>query len=229
MFVALNEAIDRLRDDHEVRAVALTGEGPSFCAGLDFKSFMSGDAEVGSGFERGDGEIANFGQRAAYGWRQLPVPVVAGVHGACLGGGLQIALAADVRLAAPDTRLSVMEIRYGLIPDMGLSQTLPGLVRDDVARELTYSGRMVEATEAVELGLLTRIVEDPREAALELAGEIAARSPEAIRSAKRLLGEARGASAAEGLALEAELQRALLGSPGQIAAAAEQLGARTSA
>jgi len=227
MFEALNAAIDELQGDEEVRAVVLSGEGPSFCAGLDFKSFMAAGGEVGDGFERRDGEPANFGQRVAYGWRQLPVPVIAAVHGACLGGGLQIALAADVRLAGADTRMSVMEIRYGLVPDMSLSQTLPGLVRDDVARELTYTGRIVEAEEAAELGLVTRIVEDPLREALELAAEIASRSPDAIRSAKRLLGEARRLPAAEGLALEAELQQALLGSPNQLAAAAEALSSKT--
>ena len=227
MFESLNAAIDELREAEDLRAVVLSGEGPSFCAGLDFKSFMSGEGEVGDGFARRGGEAANFGQRVAYGWRELPVPVIAALHGACLGGGLQIALAADIRLAAADTRMSVMEIRYGLVPDMSLSQTLPGLVRDDVARELTYTGRMVEAGEAAELGLVTRIVEGPHAEALELAAAIASASPEAIRSAKRLLGEARRVAPAQGLALEAELQQALIGSPAQLAAVAEALGSKT--
>jgi len=227
MFEAINIAIDELREAEGLRAVVLSGEGPSFCAGLDFKSFIAGDSELGDGFERPDGETANFAQRVAYGWRELPVPVIAAVQGACLGGGLQIALAADVRLAAPDTRMSVMEIRYGLVPDMSLSQTLPGLVRDDVARELTYSGRIVEAAEAAELGLVTRVAEDPLSEALELAAGIATASPDAIRSAKRLLGEARGSTPAQGLALEAELQQALIGSPAQLAAVAAALGSKS--
>jgi enoyl-CoA hydratase/carnithine racemase len=190
--------------------VVLSGEGPSFCAGLDFKSFASGDTSPGDGFARAEGRAANFAQRTAYGWRTLPVPVIAALRGAVLGGGCQIALGADIRIAGPDTKLSVMEIQYGLIPDMSLSQTLPRLVRDDVARELTYTGRTVEAEEALALGLVTRIADDPLAAANELAAEIAAKSPQAIRSAKRLLEEAHGASAEEGLALEEELQRALI-------------------
>ncbi|MFI5122798.1 MAG: enoyl-CoA hydratase-related protein, partial [Vicinamibacteria bacterium] len=125
---------------------------------------------------------------------------------------------ADIRLAAPETRLSVMEIRYGLVPDMSLSQTIGRLVRDDVARELTYTGRIVDAAEALELGLVTRIEDDPLTAARTLAAEIAARSPDAIRRAKRLANEAPKLSAAEGLALEARLQKELIGSPNQIAA-----------
>jgi enoyl-CoA hydratase/carnithine racemase len=219
MFVALNGAIDSLRDDRSVRAVVLSGDGPSFCAGLDFASFLAGDNELaGEGFERPDGEVANRAQRVAHGWRELPVPVVAALHGACFGGGLQIALGADVRIAAPQARLSVMEIRYGLVPDMSLSQSLPRLVRDDVARELTYTGRIVEAPEAAELGLVTRIEADPLAAARALAAEIAARSPDAIRRAKRLANETPRLSAADALALEEELQRELLGTPNQAAA-----------
>lgn len=211
MFTALNEAIDSLGGVDDLRAVVLTGEGPSFCAGLDIASFVDGDGELtGAGLERAAGEIANRAQRVAYGWRQLAVPVIAALRGACFGGGLQIALAADLRIAEPNTRLSVMEIEYGLIPDMSISQTLLRLVRDDVARELVYSGRIVEATEARELGLITRIEEDAPAAARALAAAIAARSPAAIRSAKRLLNESAELGAAEALALETELQRGLL-------------------
>jgi enoyl-CoA hydratase/carnithine racemase len=224
MFVALNEAIDQLREARGLRVVVLYGEGPSFCSGLDFPSFISSDAGFEEGFARREGEPANFAQRTTYGWRALPVPVIAALQGACFGGGLQLALAADVRIAAPDTRLSVMETDFGLIPDMGLTQTLPGLVRDDVARELTYSGRVVEAVEAAELGLLTRIDGDPLGAARRLAAEIAARSPDAIRAAKRLLGEAPRLPTVEGLALEADLQRRLIGSANQIAAVSAALG-----
>ncbi len=212
MFVALNEAIDALGGVDDLRAVVLSGDGPSFCAGLDIASFAAGDGELaGAGLERAAGEIANRAQRVAYGWRQLAVPVIAALRGACFGAGLQIALAADLRIAEPDTRLSVMEIEYGLIPDMSISQTLPRLVRDDVARELVYSGRVVGATEALELGLITRIEADAPATAIALAAEIAERSPQAIRSAKRLLNEAPGLPADAALALEAELQRELIG------------------
>ena len=219
MFERLVEAAGEVAADPRLRVAVLSGEGPSFGAGLDFKAVMSGSGlDPERAFARADGEIANFAQRATYGWHRLPVPVIAALHGACLGGGLQLALAADVRIAAPDTRLSVMEIRYGLIPDMGLTQTLPGLVRADVAKELTFTGRIVEAEEALELGLVTRLADDPRAEALGLAREIATKSPDAVRAAKRLLNEAWRAPAAEGLGLEAALQRALLGSPNQLAA-----------
>lgn len=219
MFVALNEALDSLAVEPGVRAVVLSGDGPSFCAGLDFKSFMSGNGDLsGDGFASVDGSIANYAQRVAYGWRELPVPVIAALSGACYGGGLQIALGADVRIAAPDTRLSVMEVAYGLVPDMSLSQTITRLVHDDVARELTFTGRVIEATEALAIGLVTRIEEDARGAATAVATEIAGRSPDAVRRAKRLTNETPKLAAADGLALEAELQRELLGSPNQLAA-----------
>lgn len=219
MFEALNGAVDELSADRDLRCVVLSGEGPSFCAGLDFKAFMSGEGpSVEEGFARREGEEANFAQRVTYGWRTMPVPVIAALHGACFGGGLQLALAADVRIAAPNTRMSVMEIRYGLVPDMGLSQTIASLLRSDVARELAYTGRIVDAEEARELGLVTRIAEDAERAAQELAAEIAARSPDAIRAIKRLATEAWGTPPAEALALEAELQRGLIGSPGQLEA-----------
>ena len=173
MFEALNAAIDGVRADTEARVVVISGEGPSFCAGLDFKSFTSdGGPNL---LERTDGELANLAQKVAYGWRELPVPVIAALHGACFGGGLQIALGADIRIAAPDTRLSAMEIVHGLIPDMSITQTLPRLVGDDVARELVYTGRKVEAAEALELGLITRMADDPKAAARALAAEIAER------------------------------------------------------
>lgn len=208
MFTALDEAIDQLGADEELHAVVLSGEGPSFCAGLDIKSFA---AEGGPDLlERPKGEPPNLAQRVALGWRRLPVPVIAAVHGACFGGGLQIALGADVRIAAPDARLSVMEIVHGLIPDMSITQTLPHLVRDDVARELVYSGRQVEATEAQRLGLVTTVHDQPLQAAQELAAAVAGRSPRAIRNAKRLLNEAPGLDAAGALALETELQLQLL-------------------
>lgn len=211
MFESINAAIDEVSAAEDLRAVVLSGEGPSFCAGLDFKSFTSGDKLTGDGFARPEGEAANFAQRVAYGWRELPVPVVAALQGACFGGGLQIALAADVRISAPDTRMSVMEIKYGLIPDMSISTTLPRLVRDDVARELTYTGRIVEADEALALGLITRLDPEPLVAARVLAAEIASKPPRAIRSAKRVLGLPAGGTDAERLALESELQKQLIG------------------
>jgi enoyl-CoA hydratase/carnithine racemase len=151
-------------------------------------------------------------------WAELPVPVVAAVHGVAFGGGLQIALAADFRIVAPDARLSVMEIKWGLVPDMSGTQTLRRLVRLDVAKELTYTGRIFSGAEAAELGLATRLADAPQEAALELAREIASREPCAVRAAKKLLDASGVVDVEAGLRLEEELQRSLLGRPNQIEA-----------
>jgi enoyl-CoA hydratase/carnithine racemase len=202
MFEAIGAAVDRVAAEPSVRSVLLRGDGPSFCSGLDFPSFMKDGGSPVDLFVHRDGEAANLAQRVAFGWRALPVPVIAALHGACFGGGCQIALGADVRIAAPDTRLSVMETEFGIIPDMSITQTLGGLVRDDVARELIYTARKVEAAEAAEIGLVTRIDDDPVAAAGALAREIAGRSPDAIRAAKRLMAEGMGAPAKAGLALE---------------------------
>ena len=225
MFQALVETGVELARDRGLRAAVLSGEGRAFCAGLDFTSFQalaSRDERAGGSrsllSREGAESPANFAQRAAWVWNELPVPVIAAVHGVAYGGGLQIALAADLRLVAPDARLSVMEIKWGLVPDMSGTQTLRRLTRLDVAKELTYTGRVVSGTEAVALGLATRAVETPREAALELARDIAARSPDAVRAAKRLLDASGVVGLAEGLRLEEELQRSLIGRPNQIEA-----------
>jgi enoyl-CoA hydratase/carnithine racemase len=227
MFDALNETLDELGDEPSVRAVVLSGEGRSFCAGLDFQSVLAEGRPIEDSFVRRNGEIANHFQRVAYGWQQLPVPVIAAVQGNCLGGGCQIALAADLRIAAPDLQLSVLEIKWGLIPDMGLTQSLPRLVGIDVAKDLTFSGRMVGAEEALAMGLVTRVSEDPLATARQLAAEIANRSPDAIRRGKRLFEQTWNAPAEEALALEEELQRELLGSPNQLAAVEAGMAGRT--
>jgi enoyl-CoA hydratase/carnithine racemase len=152
--------------------------------------------------------------------------VIAAVHGVAYGGGLQIALGADLRFVAPDARLSVMEIKWGLIPDMSGTQTLRRLVRLDVAKELTFTGRVVDGAEAVRLGLATRVEADPLAAARALAAEIASRSPEAIRAGKRLLDTSGVVSVADGLQLEESLQRSLIGRPNQIEAVQANLGKR---
>jgi len=219
MFEGLHGAVDRLFGEPGVRAVVLYGEGPSFCSGLDVASFMTGPVGIEDILARPDGQLANWAQRVATGWAELPMPVIAAVHGNCFGGGLQIALGADIRIAAPDARLSVMESKWGLVPDMGITQSLPRLVPIDVAKELTFTGRIVEAAEALQLGVVTRVADDPLAAASELAGQIAQRSPDAVRAAKQLYDATwTGVSAADALVLETELQRGLLGSPNQIAA-----------
>lgn len=211
MFEGLVAAAEDLRERAEVRAVVLHGEGPSFCSGLDFGAAAAEQRDPDALLAARDERGANLAQRAALDWVHLPVPVIAALHGHVLGGGFQIALGADVRIAAPDVRMSVMEIVHGLIPDMGASLTFPRVMRADVARELTWSGRKVEADEALRLGLVTRIAEDPLAEALEVAGAIAERSPAAIRSAKRLLDAAwENPAGAELLRLETELQKQLL-------------------
>jgi enoyl-CoA hydratase/carnithine racemase len=217
MFDALIGACERLASESGVRAVVLCGEGPSFCSGLDIVSVMSGGVE--GLVERLDEKPPNWFQRAAYGWATLPMPVIAAVHGACFGGGLQIALNADIRIAAPDARLSVMEIKFGLIPDMSITRTLPRLVRIDVAKELTYTGRVLSAAEAMQLGLVTWVAGDPLAAARALAAEIASRSPDAVGAAKRLYDDGWTGPPSETLSLEAGAQRGLIGSQNQLAAA----------
>lgn len=230
MFRALVDTGAALQADRSVRAIVLSGEGRGFCAGLDLSSFAamaggdrtrsdSADADdrtpdAGSPstiLDRGD-RITSLGQQAAYTWTEQPAPVIAAVTGPALGAGLQIALAADIRFIAPDATMSVLEIRWGLVPDMTGTQMLPRLVGLDVAKELAFTGRMVDGRECVELGLATHLSEDPKGAAMELAGEIAARSPDAIRGAKRLVNMAGQAPLAEGFAAEAETMAALIGS-----------------
>jgi enoyl-CoA hydratase/carnithine racemase len=218
MFEAIIAAADRLRTEPGVRAVVLHGDGPSFCSGIDLMSVIAAQGDLDAFVEPLRGEVPNWFQRAAHDWLAVPVPVIAALHGNCLGGGLQIALAADVRFAAPDTRLSVMEIKLGLIPDMSITRTLPRLVGIDVAKELTYTGRVISGVEAGELGLATHVVDDPVTAARELAAEIASKSPDAVRGAKRLFDEAWTGTAQETLLLEASIQLGLIGSPNQLAA-----------
>jgi enoyl-CoA hydratase/carnithine racemase len=219
MFQALTDTGTELASDRGLRAVVLSGEGRGFCAGLDVGSFgamAAGGRQGPNLLERPDGGIATFAQLAAHVWSELPVPVIAALHGVTFGGGLQIALAADIRFVAPDAKLSVMEIKWGLVPDMTGTQTLRRLVRLDIAKDLTYTGRIVSGVEAVELGLATHVADDPHAAALEMARSIAGRSPEAIRADKRLLDESGLVDLETGLRLEADLQRSLIGSPNQI-------------
>ncbi len=218
MFEAIIAAAGEVAGTPGVRAVVLHGDGPSFCSGLDVGSLMGAPAGVDGLQDRLREPAPNWFQRTAYDWLKVPVPVIAALHGNCLGGGLQIALGADIRIAAPDTRLSVMEVKWGLVPDMSITRTLPRLVGIDVAKELTFTGRVFDGDEGARLGIVTRVADDPVAAALDLAAEIASRSPDAVRAAKRLYEEAWGAAERDGLALEAELQGGLIGSPNQLAA-----------
>ncbi|WP_027571285.1 crotonase/enoyl-CoA hydratase family protein [Bradyrhizobium sp. WSM1743] len=233
MFEALVAATDRLSKEKGLRVVVLSGEGRAFCAGLDMGRFAAMKEKGGNGIPGGENRDltkrthgqANFPQQAVWGWRQLPVPVIAAVHGVAFGGGFQLSLGADMRFLAPDARMSVMEIKWGLVPDMAGTPILASLVRDDILRDLTYTGRIFSAQEAMTYGLATRICDNPRAAALEVAREIAGKSPDAIRAAKRMLNNL---SVDPGPALLAESveQQKLIGSANQIEAVRANLEKR---
>jgi enoyl-CoA hydratase/carnithine racemase len=218
MFEAITAAAERVAVEPGVRAVVLCGEGPSFCSGLDVAGVMASQPGSDDLMAPLREPVPNWFQRAAHRWLEVPVPVIAAIHGHCLGGGLQIALAADVRFATADAKLSVLEVKWGLIPDMAITRTLPRLVGIDVAKELAFTGRILSGSEAHELGLVTHVADDPLRAARALADEIAGRSPDAVRAMKRLFDESWTGSAEETLRLEAELQLGLLGTPNQLAA-----------
>ena len=239
MFSALIETGERLKAEKGVRAIVLSGEGRAFCAGLDMGNFGKmasgerdgGKSSTGSSLvtaERTPGG-SNRAQHAVMVWREQPVPVIAAVHGVAFGGGFQLALAADMRFVAPDARMSVMEIKWGLVPDMAGMVLLRGLVRDDLVRELTYTGRIFEGAEAERLGLATRVCADPRAEALALAAEIAGKSPTAIRAAKRLLNMMQDEDQHALLKAESVEQAALIGSPNQVEAIMSNLQKRAAA
>ena len=216
MFEALDAAGRRLQSENGVRAIVLHGAGDNFCAGIDIATFSEGGPEaVKTLLGPTEGSIANLAQRAAYGWRELTVPVICALRGVTFGGGFQVAMGADLRVAAPDTKLSIMESKWGLIPDMAISATLRGIVPPDRVKELAWTGRVFGADEALGLGILTAIEDDPLAAARTLAEACAARSPEAIRGVKRLVNGAWSMSEQEALALEARIQAGLLGSRNQ--------------
>jgi enoyl-CoA hydratase/carnithine racemase len=222
MFRAIANVGAQLRDDPLIRAVVLSGEGRAFCAGLDLGR-LTAAAEGHSILPFADlaqrtHGIANWPQHLVWLWRELPVPVIAAVHGIAFGGGFQLALGADLRYAAPGTRFAIIETKWGLIPDMAGTQLMRHLAREDVVRELTYAARIFSAEEALAFGSSTRIADDPRAAALHTAREVAARSPDAIRAAKRLLNLAAGCDAATGLAAETAEQKALLGKTNHVEA-----------
>lgn len=221
MFEAIIETAAALAVDKSVRAVVLHGDGGHFCAGIDISVFQG----EGIGEKSGDslaqleGSTANFFQSAALVWRELPVPVLAALQGTVFGAGLQIAMGADMRYAAPDIRMSVMEIKWGLIPDMGITSTLPGVVPQDKAREMAYTGRILSAQEALAVGLVTEVVEDPLARAQEIAAEIAGKSPDAIRAIKKLFNESWKGDAETALRLEADLQAKIMAGENQAEAA----------
>lgn len=222
MFEAIAAAGAQIKHDPSVRAVVLSGEGRAFCAGLDLEQITA--AAKGESIlpfadltKRTHG-VANFAQHLVWLWRELPVPVISAVHGIAYGGGFQLALGTDLRYVAPDLRFAIIETKWGLVPDMAGTQLMRHLAREDIVRELTYTARIFSAEEALAYGFATRIVTDPRAAALATAREIASRSPDAIRATKRLLNFAADRDAAVGLAAETAEQAALLGTPNNVEA-----------
>jgi enoyl-CoA hydratase/carnithine racemase len=233
MFVGLVDAGAQLATEPSVRAVVLSGEGRSFSAGLDFTGFTAmadgapaaGDRDpAGSDGLRTigatDGRITHLAQQAAHCWSQVPVPVIAAVWGHCLGGGLQIALGADLRIVHPDATLSVLEIRWGLSPDMTGTATLPRLVGPDVAKELAWTGRTVSGEEAARIGLATRTSDTPLDDAMALARELATKNPHAVRGIKRLIEQSGRVPLAQQYADEREVIGTLVSTPNQVEAVA---------
>jgi enoyl-CoA hydratase/carnithine racemase len=218
-FKAMHAAAEQLAADPSVRVVVLSGEGRAFCAGLDFSGFesMAGNGDGASQLgDTEDGRITHYAQQAVYGFSELRVPVIAAITGVALGAGIQLAMGADIRFIAPDAKMSVLEIRWGIVPDMTGTRRLSELVGVDVAKELVWTGRMVEGPEAVQLGLATHVSDDPHAAAMKLAKEIASKSPHAIQAGKRLVNAAGQLDDAAGFAAERAEIGALIGTPNQL-------------
>lgn len=227
MFEALGEVADHIAADNSIRAVVLYGAGGNFCAGIDLDVLGSSDLDFASALVTPlQPSPANLFQRAAYAWRELRMPVIAALEGVTFGGGLQIAMGADIRYSASDARYSIMESKWGLIPDMAITTTLRHIVSPDRVKELSWSARVLAAQEALDYGLLTAVVDDPLAAAREMAAECAGRSPDAIRGIKALVNDAWQLSEADALAMEAKLQGAVMGGENQIEAVRANLEKR---
>lgn len=229
MFDAIARAGKDLVSNKEIRAVVLSGSGASFCAGLDFASFQSmanggssnSDTKSNSSENAGamqPGAITHLAQQICWVWQEVPVPVIAAIQGHALGGGMQLALGADIRIAHPDTQFAMREVHWGLIPDMTGTLMLSRLVRDDVAKDLVFSARVISGTEAHQLGVVTRLTDSPLEVAMQIASEIAERSPDAVRGAKALINRLSNAGAAEHFAEERKIIYSLIGKPNQVEA-----------
>lgn len=228
MFDAIAKAGQDLVSNREIRAVVLSGNGSSFCAGLDFASFQAmagGDAAVANDKKSSEnagamqpGAITHMAQQICWVWQEVPVPVVAAIQGHALGGGMQLALGVDIRVAHPTTQFAMREAHWGLIPDMTGTLMLSRLVRDDVAKDLVFSARIILGTEAHELGVVTRLSDTPLDVAMQIAREIAERSPDAVRGAKELINRLSNAGAAEHFAEERRIIHKLIGKQNQVEA-----------
>ncbi len=233
-FASIAEAGEALKSERGVRVVVVSGVGESFCAGLDFSIFgeMAGGGDRPAGGDRGNpgvltaGGMTHQAQQICWVWQELEMPVIAAVHGHALGGGLQLALGADIRIAHPDSQWSVREAHWGLIPDMTGTLMLSTLTRPDIAKELTFTARIFDGREAAALGLVTRLSDTPYDAAMRMAAEIAGRSPDAVRGAKALFNAIANAEASAQFRREREVIGTLVGSPNQVESIAANLGKR---
>jgi enoyl-CoA hydratase/carnithine racemase len=230
MFRGIIEAADQVAADRSVRVVVLSGEGKAFCAGLDTSLFAAMGAPPTDAPSSAPGSVTDSlradAVRAVRSWTELAVPVIAVVHGVAVGGGFQLALGADLRIVAPDAQLGVFEIKWGIVPDMCGTQLLPPLVGPDVAKDLMFTARLVSGEEAKAMGLATRLADDPRAAALDLAADIAGRNPDAIKVMKRLVDLSWAVPLADGLRAEQELTEGMIGSPNQLEAVRANLEQR---
>jgi enoyl-CoA hydratase/carnithine racemase len=230
MFTSLNAAGEYLKKLDGLRVVVLSGDGASFCAGLDFSSFAQmaeagakanaadNNADKKTDMNAGsmvDGRITHMAQQVCWVWQEVPVPVIAAVHGHALGGGIQIALGADIRIVHPDTQLSVREVHWGLIPDMTGTLMLSRLVRPDIVKNLVFTARVFSGKEGHEMGLVTQLSQDVHADAMTMAREIAGRSPEAVRGAKKLINLLANSGAAEQFAAERATIGQLIGTANQ--------------
>ncbi|NBR31506.1 MAG: crotonase/enoyl-CoA hydratase family protein [Sphingomonadaceae bacterium] len=229
-WAALVDAVETLKATPGLRVVVLSGEGRAFCAGLDLAS-MQGDRDPGASSAGGSladrtHGIANNAQYAAWGWRELPVPVIAAVHGVAFGAGSQIMAAADIRIVHPETRIAIMEMKWGLVPDVAGMPLWRTQVRDDVLREMIYTNREFNGVEAKELGFATHVADDPHAKAMELARVIANKNPHAMRGAKRLCNLMGDASDAELLQAESDEQLKVIRTPNQMEAVMAEMQKR---
>ena len=232
MFTALVDTAEKLAADKLVRCVVLSGEGRAFCAGLDMGNFGK-MASGGSGSPTGRDAlatrshgIANRAQQAVWGWHALPVPVIAAVHGVAFGGGFQVSLGADIRIVHPATKMSIMEIKWGLVPDMAGTALMRNLCSDDVLRELTYTGRIFSGVDAHTYGFATEVSETPYERAMDIAAQIASKNPDAIRANKQIFNNLPDMNDAEALLQESVLQDEIIGTKNQIEAVMAEMQKR---
>lgn len=217
-FHAIIAAGEKVSNDPNVRVVVVHGEGKAFCAGLDVSGFSAGDDGIDDAVISRSHGIANKWQKAAWVWRECPVPVIAAVHGVSFGGGLQIMLGADIKYIAADTKVSIMEMKWGLIPDMAGTQLMYHSVRDDIIRELTYTNRIFSGEQAVQYGFATHVSANPLDDAMALAQEIASKSPSAVVKAKKVLNKAPYLNVEDGLMMESVEQTAIIKKTNQLEA-----------